>query len=500
MLQIFDFDMMKLNDLIKGVDIIDLIGNNDMLVNSIIYDSRKAENNALFVAIKGGKIDGHYFIPEVINKGVCIVVCEEIPQNCINSNITFIKVQDSRKALAIISDNWFDNPSKDLNVIGITGTNGKTTITYILKEIFENAGKKVGVIGTTGIFIDGKKIPATHTTPESLELMKHFQLMLKNSVDVVLMEVSSHSLHQSRVSAIDFNTAVFTNLTHDHLDYHKTFENYAKAKKILFEMLPKSAIAISNLDDSYGKFMLEDIIANTKTTIGRNEDNQFIIQNEQLGLSSSHYDIIIKEAGKYHVETRLMGRFNIDNTAQAFLVAYLNGISPNIILEAIRNSQGAPGRMQRVKLKNNAIGIVDYAHTPDALEKALNACKELKMLNAPSSKIFCIFGCGGDRDKSKRPKMGAIAVEYSDFAVITDDNPRSENSEQIIQDIVGGIDNKHLEIVKIISDRAEAIKYAVAQSKENDIILVAGKGHETYQIYGKEIHHFDDIEELQRYG
>jgi UDP-N-acetylmuramoyl-L-alanyl-D-glutamate--2,6-diaminopimelate ligase len=330
--------------------------------------------------------------------------------------------------------------------------------------------------------------------------MKHFQLMLKNSVDVVLMEVSSHSLHQSRVSAIDFNTAVFTNLTHDHLDYHKTFENYAKAKKILFEMLPKSAIAISNLDDSYGKFMLEDIIANTKTTIGRNEDNQFIIQNEQLGLSSSHYDIIIKEAGKYHVETRLMGRFNIDNTAQAFLVAYLNGISPNIILEAIRNSQGAPGRMQRVKLKNNAIGIVDYAHTPDALEKALNACKELKMLNAPSSKIFCIFGCGGDRDKSKRPKMGAIAVEYSDFAVITDDNPRSENSEQIIQDIVGGIDNKHLEIVKIISDRAEAIKYAVAQSKENDIILVAGKGHETYQIYGKEIHHFDDIEELQRYG
>jgi UDP-N-acetylmuramoyl-L-alanyl-D-glutamate--2,6-diaminopimelate ligase len=462
----------------------------------------------MFVALVGTQTDGHQFINDVIEKGTKTIVCEnldfidEVPED-----ITFVLVENSREALAKISHNWFDQPAKDIKIIGVTGTNGKTTITYLLKSIFDEAGIKTGIVGTTGIYIGNEKIPATHTTPESLELCSYLAKMRDENVKVVAMEVSSHALHQHRVDGINFDAAIFTNLTLDHLDYHKTMEDYANSKKRLFDMLKDNGLALVTDDSEYSELILSDVKTEKKYFVGRTALADIKISNESNSILSSNFslDFIGKipkaNRGSIEFQTSLLGNFNIDNCAFAAGTAYLMGIDKNAIQTGLQKTHVAPGRMQKILLKNGAIGIVDYAHSPDSLEKALQTCKEfITSSKIENSKLICVFGCGGDRDKSKRPIMGKIASSIADLIIITDDNPRTEKSMDIINEIFEGIITEDKERVVAIPDRHEAIKYAVNSSKENDIILVAGKGHETYQVIGTEKFHFDDVEELEKYA
>ena len=383
-------------------------------------------------------------------------------------------------------------------IAGITGTNGKTTTTFLLKSIFEEAGYKCGIIGTTGIFIGNEMLPATHTTPESLELASIFNQMRNSGVCFVALEVSSHALHQHRADCIDFDAALFTNLTLDHLDYHKTMTEYADAKKILFDLMKTDSIAISIFNENWTEYFLKDCKSKSKYVIGYEQDFDIFIDN--IILNSNGCDFSLKaKANEIAIKSPLLGKFNIENLSLAAVLALAIGIKPAIIKKALESATGAPGRMQKVILKNGAIGIVDYSHTPDALEKALLSCREIiEKSDNPKSKLICVFGCGGDRDKTKRPQMGNIAASIADFTIVTDDNPRCEDSENIIADIFQGIKEKQKAKTIKISNRANAINFAVKLSQKDDLILVAGKGHENYQIIGKTKHHFNDIEELAK--
>jgi len=485
--------MKLLSQLLKKDEYTELFVNGDPEITSVHYDSRKCTAGSLFVAIPGEKSDGHDFIEKAISNRATAIVCEYLPKTSPSNEISFIKVKNSRKALAEIAHKWHDDPSKKIIMIGVTGTNGKTTITYILKSIFEKAGKRCGIIGTTGIIVNDKFLPATHTTPESLELAGHLAYMKEQRIDVCIMEVSSHALVQERVSGINFAAALFTNLTHEHLDYHKTIEEYARAKKMLFDMLDIDSIALIHNLSKESDLMVSSCRAEKKFFVGRDANPEIMIQNEKLALDKSEFQLIFKEKS-IDLTTKLIGKFNIENVALAASLALIMEIDVGIIKNAVLETNGAPGRMQRIKLPNGAVGIVDYAHTPDALEKALIACRELLAESGNTGKIISVFGCGGDRDKAKRPKMGRISTEIADITVITNDNPRTENPDIIIQEIITGIsDNK---VYEILSDRRAAIHRAYDLSEQGDLILIAGKGHENYQIIGTERHHFDDSEEL----
>ncbi len=491
--------MKRFCDLLDGLEVKEIIGDCSININGIAYDSRKIKQDDVFVAIKGTATDGHKYIKNAINSGAKAIIAEKINLKEKDFKDTVIVlVENSRKALSLISKNYYYNPSKDMKIIGVTGTNGKTTITFILKDIFTGFGKNVALIGTTGIFINDEKLPTSHTTPESLELFEHFARMKEKNIDFVIMEVSSHSLVQNRVSAIDFNYAIFTNLTHDHLDYHKTIENYAKAKKILFDNLDESAIALYNGDDEWANFIISDTKAK-KYSIGRKPNNDILIYNEKINIDGNKFSLKINDELHIDIKTSLIGKFNTENVANAVSLAAILGFDINKITNIISRSTGAPGRMQKIHLASGSIAIVDYAHTPDALYKALQTCRNIIENNSLNSKIICVFGCGGNRDKKKRPKMGDIASELADIAIITDDNPRNEDPLSIINDIYSGVKRKNREKVTIINNRADAIHYAVQKAKSHDIILVAGKGHETYQIYRNEKKHFDDIEQLKFY-
>ncbi len=489
--------MKNLNNLLSGICYQLIKGTLETSISSIQYDSRKCEENSLFVAITGEQFDGHNFIKSAIEQGAKAIVCEKTDLGYI-SNITVIQVDNSRKALAYLSHNWFEHPTKDMYIAGITGTNGKTTTTFLLKSIFEEAGYKCGIIGTTGIFIENEMLPATHTTPESLELASIFNQMRSSGVNFVAMEVSSHALHQHRTDCIDFDAALFTNLTLDHLDYHKTMNEYADAKKILFDSMNTDSIAISIFNENWTDYILKDCKSKSKYVIGYRQDFDIFI--DKIILNSNGCEFTLKEnANEIAIKSPLLGKFNIENLSIAATLALAKGIKPIIIKKALEIATGAPGRMQKVILKNGAIGIVDYSHTPDALEKALLSCREIiEKSDNPKSKLICVFGCGGDRDKSKRPKMGNIATTIADFTIVTDDNPRFEDSEDIIADIFQGIKEEQKAGTIKISNRANAINFAVKISQKDDLILVAGKGHENYQIIGKTKHHFNDVEELAK--
>lgn len=497
--------MKKLQKLLNGLKTIEVRGNTDISIKDIQYDSRKCSKNSLFVAIPGTISDGHKYFGSCYRAGTRAFICEYFPEEIYEGSV-FIKVANSRHSLAELSHLWYDRPSDYMKVIGVTGTNGKTTITYIIKALLESMGLKVGIIGTTGILIGNTKLPATHTTPESLELCGHLDKMRSEHVSHVIMEVSSHALHQGRVRGVSFDAAIFTNLTHEHLDYHKSMEEYAGAKKILFEMLREDGIAIVNGDSEFAEFMLDDIMPNKKIMIGRNPENHIVIMNEMLGLRSTEYVLDLKQVSEYSqqlipLRTQLMGRFNIDNTAMAAALAYLLGMEKLKLQQALSSADGAPGRMQRINLKNGAIGIVDYAHTPDALDKALLSCRNvLNNSGKKDRKLICVFGCGGNRDRSKRPVMGKSAAKLADRVIICNDNPRAEDPELIIFEIFNGISKKKQSIVTMIPDRAKAIAKAAEISSHDDIILVAGKGHEDYQIIGEERIHFDDTEELLKFS
>lgn len=489
---------MEIREILNNINDYELIGVPQHSINGIAYDSRKVQPRFCFVAIQGDKEDGHKYIEEAISKGATLIVCEKLPQNYNSLNdVVFILTKNSRKFLAQISHSFYDFPANKLKTIAVTGTNGKTTITFLIKSIVESAKLKCGIIGTTGIYIGDKKIDATHTTPESLELSELLSKMVDEKVDYVVMEVSSHSLVQNRVYGINFAAAIFTNLTHDHLDYHHNMVNYAAAKKYLFENLSEESHAVINSDSEWAEYMVRDINCQNISRVGRTKNDEYRIIREEVDISGIVLTLYNKNE-VIDIVSSMTGSFNIENLSLAAVACRKLGLSTYSVQHGLSVSNGAPGRMQRINLMNGAIALVDYAHTPDALEKALKSCKNLiPSSNKKSSKLISLFGCGGDRDRTKRPEMGKISSQIADISIITSDNPRSENPDEIIKDILTGIETKHKYL--IITDRLEAIKKAVELSKSGDIILVAGKGHENYQIIGGVKHHFDDVEELEKF-
>lgn len=487
-----------IKELLCNAEDYNIIGFSQQIVTNIQYDSRKVSAGTCFVAVQGTTTDGHNYIESALKSGASVIICEKLPEtNTINNNVTFVITSNSRKCLAAISHKYYDDPSEKLIMIGVTGTNGKTTCTFLLKSIIESEGLNCGIIGTTGIFSGNKKIPATHTTPESREIAKILSEMVNDGMKYVIMEVSSHALVQHRTDYIKFKAAIFTNLTHDHLDYHKNMQSYAESKKLLFSSLEPDSFAIINYDSEWAEFMVEGIKCKNILTVGREKGSDYLIKRQKSDLSGIEY-IILHNSNLINVITKLSGDFNIDNTALSAIAAQAVGISRHSIQHGLSITNGAPGRMEKIILKNNAAAIIDYAHTPDALQKALLTCKSVLNNDKKSkAKLICIFGCGGDRDKTKRPEMGKISSDIADLTIITSDNPRSEDPSHIINDIVNGINTASNYIA--ITDRAEAIKYAAEHSNSNDIILIAGKGHEDYQIIGNEKLHFDDKEEVIKY-
>ena len=487
---------MKLLDIIKNIEIQNISNSNNPEINTLCYDNRKATAKSLFFALIGASTDGHKFIKSAIDSGAEAIICQDDTLATEYPTVTFVKVSDSRYAMAIAAHNYNGSPANGIENIAITGTNGKTTTTFLLRNMLNQLNDKVGIIGTTGIYIADELIPATHTTPESLELAEIYRKMANADVNKIAIEVSSHALCQHRAAGINFAGALFTNLTHEHLDYHKTMEEYAKAKKILFDNLQSNAIAIVFDTSEYSNYILQDCKADKQYKIGYNLTSDIQISDIQLNLHSSEFTLSfhnsISQFGTIRCSTKLIGKFNVENAALAVAYLILSGVNPQKVVEILANADGAPGRMDRIALKNGAIAVVDYAHTPDALEKALTACREL-LADKPDNKLISVFGCGGDRDATKRPIMGNISTTIADYTIITDDNPRTEDPQSIILQIIAGVSRGNKEYVAI-SPRETAIRKAVAYSNSNDIILIAGKGHENYQIIGTEKHHFDDKE------
>ncbi len=461
----------------------------ERMISGIQFDSRKVKSGDVFVAIPGLKVDGTQFAISALEKGASFVISEKQKPETV-SDLGWIQVENVRKSLAVISSEFYDNPTKKLTVIGVTGTNGKTTTTYLIKSILDSLGLKTGIIGTTGSLIGDRKVELSHTTPESLELNQLFSQMVSENITHVVMEVSSHALHLNRVHGIDFKVAVFTNLTHDHLDYHGNFENYFAAKKILFDSLSSESFAVENIDDQYGKKIASESKAKISTY---GLDTVSSIHGTIL--SSDIYSMKLKVNAEHecHVfELPLSGKFNAYNTLAAIGVAECLGYKITELEAGLHNAKQVPGRFEKVKSGKGLIGVVDYSHTPDSLEKILQTISEIRK---PNQKIITVFGCGGDRDKTKRPIMGEIAGKYSDTVIVTSDNPRTENPNQILQDILVGCKN-YSPSVEV--DRHIAIEKAVELAQTQDIILVAGKGHEDYQeIIGVKTH-FDDREELRK--
>ncbi|MBQ21244.1 MAG: UDP-N-acetylmuramoyl-L-alanyl-D-glutamate--2,6-diaminopimelate ligase [Flavobacteriales bacterium] len=477
-----------LKDILYKTGIEELVGNTNIAIDKICFDSREVEDASLFVAVVGTATDGHQYINQTIEKGAVAIVCEQFPEQ-LHDGITYVRVKNSAAALGIIAANFYDNPSNELKLVGITGTNGKTTTATLLHELFMQLGYQVGLLSTVVNKIGNEAIPSTHTTPNAVELNKLLRKMVEAGCDYCFMEVSSHAIHQHRVTGVAFSGAVFTNITHDHLDYHKTFDEYIKAKKMFFDMLPENAFALVNKDDKNGMVMLQNTKAKPYT---------FALK------SAADYTARILESGfsgmmlhidKNEVWTKLIGGFNVYNLLSIYAVAVLLEQDKLNTLTAISNLNAVEGRFQYIKSQDNISGIVDYAHTPDALKNVLGTISEIRTNNET---VITVVGCGGDRDKAKRPLMAQIACEYSNKVILTSDNPRTENPEHIINDMKAGVEPQHYKKVLSITNREEAIKTACMLAESNDIILVAGKGHEKYQEINGEKFPFDDLEILKK--
>ncbi len=475
-----------------------MVVTHDVEVGAIQYDSRKVSANDCFVAIRGTGVDGHAYVSSAIERGAKVVVLESdstLPDSYfMHVGVVKIVVPDSRKALAIISANYYGHPSKSLKLVGVTGTNGKTTTTHLVRSIFESAGMKSGLVGTIEYRIGDEVVPATHTTPESLELNALFATMLKEGCSAATMEVSSHSLHQSRVYGLDFDTAVFTNLTQDHLDYHGTMDSYFQAKKILFDELKPSASAVSNLDDGYGKNILSSTHA-TKLTYSAHGAADVEARNITLGIDGTGFEIV-HNSESTTIATQLVGRFNVYNILAAFSAGIALGIPKDTIRQGVERVHNVRGRFEKIRSTTGWTAIVDYAHTPDALEKCLRTIHEV-MPAGNRGKIIVVFGAGGDRDRSKRPLMGAIVGSLSDFAVVTSDNPRTEDPNVILEEIIQGLP-KGTKFIREL-DRRVAIQKAVGLAEPGDVVLIAGKGHEDYQVLGTKKIHFSDREVVEEF-
>jgi UDP-N-acetylmuramoyl-L-alanyl-D-glutamate--2,6-diaminopimelate ligase len=470
------------------------------------YDSRKVTKGSTFFAIRGFAVDGHKFIQSAIEKGASAIVIDDdtalSADDASNMSVTRILVKDTRSALAHLSEMYFGEPSKKLRMIGVTGTNGKTTTTNVIKQLLEAGGEKVGLIGTIGTWIGDEHIPTTHTTPESRDLSELIARMADANVDTCVMEVSSHALELKRVAALDFDIAIFTNLTQDHLDFHKDMESYCKAKQKLFKNLKDTAVAISNADSPYCDRMIGDTIANSHTYgVWKEGDDlgqaDLIATNIQQRLDKTAFTLSKRYSDETaEFTTSLIGRFNIENILAALSALYfgIEGYSLTRLAELLPQVKAIRGRFEQVSLPNGGIAVVDYAHTPDALENVIRTSRALMEQTGSAGRLWVVFGCGGDRDRQKRPLMGSIASRLADRIILTNDNPRSEDPHLILHEIEAGIQPGSN--YEVIDDRRKAIRTALSSSSTSDVVLIAGKGHETYQIIGQETSHFDDREEV----
>ncbi|ALL04840.1 UDP-N-acetylmuramoylalanyl-D-glutamate--2,6-diaminopimelate ligase [Pedobacter sp. PACM 27299] len=477
---------MQLQDVLYGIAITNLVGSTNREITALVFDSRQVIKDAVFFAIKGTLSDGHKYIENTIQAGASVIVCEQIPAQTV-PGVVYIQVDNSSVALGEMAANYYGNPSSKLKLVGITGTNGKTTIATILFKLFRTLGYHVGLISTVQNHIDDVVIPATHTTPNPIALNELLQKMMDAGCEYCFMEVSSHAVVQHRIEGLDFVGGVFSNISHDHLDFHKTFDNYIKAKKAFFDGLPAGAFALTNLDDRNGMVMLQNTKA-TKMTYALKQLADFkarVVENSFNGL---HLEI-----DQADVFFKLVGSFNAYNLLAVYGTAVLLGEDKLEALTALSNLTGAEGRFDYITSSNQIIGIVDYAHTPDAVQNVLSTIADIRK---GTEQVITIIGCGGDRDKTKRPIMAQVACDWSDKVILTSDNPRSENPQTIVEEMEKGVSPTNKRKTLSIVDRREAIKTACHLAKPGDIILLAGKGHEKYQEINGVRYHFDDKEIL----
>jgi len=473
----------NLKDILYKISLEHVLGATDLAIHNVVFDSRSIVKDDLFVAIKGTLVDGHLFIDKAIGLGATAIVCEQIPKE-INPKITYIQVADTHSALAILASNFYENPSSKLQLIGVTGTNGKTTIATLLYELFRKAGFKVGLLSTVKVLVNGNEYKATHTTPDSMSINAYLDQMVTEGVAYCFMEVSSHGIDQKRTHGLLFRGGIFTNLSHDHLDYHKTFLAYRNVKKTFFDELPASAFALVNIDDKNGAIMLQNTKASKKTyALKTLADYKAKILEKSISGS-------LLAIGGTEVWTKLIGSFNAYNLLAIIGTAELCGLEEMEVLRLVSELESVSGRFQYL-IKNDITAIVDYAHTPDALK---NVLETISGIRTGKEQVVTVVGCGGDRDKTKRPKMANIAAQLSDQAIFTSDNPRTEDPQSILYEMEQGVSSDLQNKTLSILDRRQAIKTACKLAKKGDIILIAGKGHENYQEINGQRTHFDDFE------
>jgi UDP-N-acetylmuramoyl-L-alanyl-D-glutamate--2,6-diaminopimelate ligase len=476
-----------LKDILYKVAIESVTGSTEIAVHKIDFDSRKIEENDVFIAIRGSLSDGHDYIEKAIQLGAIAVICDTLPENPAKG-ITYIKVNDTNTALAFMAANYFGNPSEKLKLIGVTGTNGKTTIASLLFQLFQKAGFKVGLLSTVKIMVDETEYNATHTTPDSITINHFLNEMIEAGVTHCFMEVSSHGIHQKRTEALHFVGGVFTNLSHDHLDYHPTFAEYRDVKKSFFDSLPKTAFALSNIDDKNGTVMLQNTVARKRTYALKTyaDFKAQILESQLSGL--------LLKVNDNEVWVKLIGTFNAYNVLAIYGTAVELGMDSLEALRLLSDLESVSGRFQYIVSEGNITAIVDYAHTPDALDNVLKTINDIRTKN---EQLITVVGCGGNRDRTKRPIMAKIATDLSDKAILTSDNPRNEDPEVILDEMEKGVEAHNYKKILRITDRKQAIKTACQLAQPNDIILIAGKGHETYQEINGVRHHFDDMETVK---
>ncbi|MBU2899553.1 UDP-N-acetylmuramoyl-L-alanyl-D-glutamate--2,6-diaminopimelate ligase [Maribacter dokdonensis] len=475
--------MMQLKDILYGVRITAVSGTTTCDIASVQFDSREVQKSDAFVAIKGTITDGHKYIDAVVKAGARAIICEELPATMVD-DVTYVQVESGNQALALMASNYYGTPSKNLKLVGVTGTNGKTTVSSLLYQLFKKAGYKVGLLSTIKIMVDDTEFPTKHTTPDALVINKHLKLMNDAGVEYCFMEVSSHGIHQKRTEGLAFAGAIFTNLSHDHLDYHKTFAEYRDTKKILFDQLPKTAFALTNLDDKNGLVMLQNTKARKATYALKN------YADYRAQILENQFDGQLLKINDNELWSKLIGHFNAYNMLAIYATADLLGMDQLEALRLISELENVDGRFQYYISKNRITAIVDYAHTPDALKNVLETINTLRTGN---ENVITVVGCGGDRDRSKRPVMGNIATEMSNKVIFTSDNPRTESPTEIITEMEAGVEPQNVKKMLSIENREQAIKTACQLAADNDIILVAGKGHETYQETNGVRVEFDDF-------
>ena len=480
---------MKLSDLLKNIVTISITGDAECDIKGVNIDSRKVADGHLFIAMRGTQVDGHKFIPKAEELGAAAILCEQLPEEK-KQGVTYVQVADTEDVVGQVATTFYGNPTSKLKLVGVTGTNGKTTIATLLYNMFRKMGHKCGLLSTVCNYVEGEAYPTDHTTPDPIELNELLGKMVDAGCEYAFMEFSSHAIAQKRIGGLTFAGGIFTNLTRDHLDYHKTLENYRDAKKKFFDDMPKNAFAITNADDKNGMVMVQNTKATVKTYSIRT------MADFHAKIIECHFEGMYLEVNGKEVGVQFIGKFNVSNLLAVYGAAIMLGKEPEDILVTLSTLKSVAGRLEPIRSEEGVTALVDYAHTPDALENVLNAIHEV--MEGKKGKIITVCGAGGNRDKGKRPLMAQEAVKQSDRVIITSDNPRFEEPQDIINDMLAGLNAQQLKSVISIVDRREAIKTAVMMAEKGDVILIAGKGHEDYQDVKGTKHHFDDREEVRK--